>query len=113
MSSTPIKSTITVSNEQRPVVVSNSSQSTRTVVESVNTPTTDHSQDRRSSGSDKKQARTHSSDSKSKSSPKKKTQSSSHENRHSSTKKIRPNDRFEGYCSFHLIDRSFRLVILL
>ena len=53
MSSTPIKSTITVSNEQRPVVVSNSSQSTRTVVESVNTPTTDHSQDRRSSGSDK------------------------------------------------------------
>lgn len=112
MSSTPIKSTITVSNEQRPVAVSNSSQSTRTVVESANTPTADHSQDRRSSGSDKKQARSHSSDSKSKSSPKKKSQSS-HENRHSSNKKLRSNDRFEGYGLFRLIDRSFRLVIRL
>jgi hypothetical protein len=43
MSSPPIKSTVTVSNEQRPVVISNSIQSTRTVVESVNTTSTDHS----------------------------------------------------------------------
>jgi hypothetical protein len=44
MSSPPIKSTVTVSNEQRPVVVvSNSIQSTRTVVESINVPSTDHS----------------------------------------------------------------------
>jgi hypothetical protein len=44
MSSAPIKSTITVSNEQRPVVVvSNVTQSTRTVVESANTTSMDHS----------------------------------------------------------------------
>ncbi len=43
MSLPPIKSTVTVSNEQRPVVVvSNSIQSTRTVVESV-PGSTDHS----------------------------------------------------------------------
>jgi len=43
MSSPPIKSTVTVSNEQRPVVVvSNSIQSNRTVIESIK-PSTDHS----------------------------------------------------------------------
>jgi hypothetical protein len=92
MSSAPIKSTITVSNEQRPVVVvSNTTQSTRTVVESANTTSMDHS-DRRSSGSDRKQSHSRTSDSKTKSSSKKKTQSSSYENRHSSNKKTRPID---------------------
>lgn len=43
MSSPPIKSTVTVSNEQRPVVLSNTIQSTRTVVESVNATSSDHS----------------------------------------------------------------------
>lgn len=33
MSSPPIKSTVTVSNEQRPVVISNAIQSNRTVIE--------------------------------------------------------------------------------
>jgi hypothetical protein len=43
MSSPPIKSTITFSNEQRPTTGSSSIQSTRTVVESANTTSTEHS----------------------------------------------------------------------
>ncbi|CAF1400559.1 unnamed protein product [Adineta ricciae] len=94
MSSSSMKSTVTVSNEQRPVVVSNSIQSNRTVIESI-APSTDHSADRRSSGNDRKQSDSHHSTSKIRSSSnstessKKKSYSSSHEIRHSSSKKQR------------------------
>ncbi|CAF1477150.1 unnamed protein product [Adineta ricciae] len=93
-SSSSMKSTVTVSNEQRPVVVSNSIQSNRTVIESI-APSIDHSADRRSSGSDRKQLESHHSSSKVRSSSnstessKKKSHSSSHEIRHSSSKKQR------------------------
>ncbi|CAF0874324.1 unnamed protein product [Adineta steineri] len=96
MASPPIKSTVTISNEQRPVVISNSIQSHRTVIESITT-STEHS-DRRLSSSDRKQSQSRSSSSKNKSSSntnessKKKSYSSSYENRHTSNKKQRTMD---------------------
>ncbi|UJR28096.1 hypothetical protein I4U23_009351 [Adineta vaga] len=95
MSSSPIKSTVTVSNEQRPVVISSCIQSNRTVVESVTTSTDQPDRRLSSSSNDRKQSESRYSNLKTKSSSnsiessKKKSHSSSRENRQSSNKKQR------------------------
>ncbi|CAF4453759.1 unnamed protein product, partial [Rotaria sp. Silwood2] len=95
MSSPPIKSTVTVSNEQRPVSNSNSIPSSRTVVESGTT--SNEQSDRRLSSSDRKQSQSRSSDAKRKSSSNS-NESSKKKNR-SSNKSKRSMDSDSPYSS--------------